>query len=119
MATSAGSCCRDENGFQTSVAVGIQAPRCHWLVSTNDSALAHFILGACVSHNCQTAITPKLTFGSEPMRSSRGRNNLRRTNRTYLGNRSQQLDRLMLLSFAEDRRFGSFSEFTDVIQLFI
>ena len=119
MATSAGSCGGNKNGFQTSVAVGVQPTRCHRFVSANDSSAKHFIFSACVSYYCQSAITPKLTFGSEPMWSSRARNNLRRTNRTYLRDRSQQLNRFVLLSFAQNCSFGSFPKFTDMIKLFI
>src|SRR6516165_1127670 len=119
MSDSAGSRCGDENGLETSVAIDVQPPRGHGLVAPNDSTFTHLILGAGMSDNGQTAVTPELTFGSESMGSAGSSDNLSGPDWTHLWNRSQQLDRLMALSFGEHCSLCSFPKFTNVIQLFI
>jgi len=115
MSDSAGSRCGDENGLETSVAIDVQPPRGHWFVAPNDSTFTHLILGACVSDNGQTAVTPELTFGSESMRSAGSSDNLSRPDWTYLWNRSQQFNRSVSFCFREDSSFRPFPKFTDVI----
>src|SRR5262245_41006756 len=104
----------NENGFETSVAVGVQSTRCHRLVAPYDLACTQFVLGAGVSHNRQAAITPKLPLRSESMRSASGSDDLRCTNRTYLWNCSQQLDRSVQMAFGKDSRLGLLPEFTNM-----
>src|SRR5262245_38303367 len=119
MSDSAGSRCGDENGLETSVAIDVQPPRGHGFVAPNASIFAHLVLGACMSDNGQTAVTPELTFGSESMWSAGGGDDLGRADWTHLGNRSQQFNRSVSSSFREDSSFRSFPKFTNVIQLFI
>src|SRR6516162_553016 len=119
MRNSAGSCSRNENGFQASVAVAVQPPRRDWFIAPHDSASSQLVFGACVSHNCQTAITPKLAFCPKSMWSASRSDDLSSADGTHLWNRSQQLDGLMPLPLSENSGLGSFPEFTNVIQLFI
>src|SRR6516225_7879643 len=85
MSDSAGSRCGDENGLETSVAIDVQPTRGHGLVAPNDSTFPHLILGACMSDNGQTAVTPELTFGSESMWSAGGGDDLGRRGLDPLG----------------------------------
>jgi hypothetical protein len=119
MSDSAPRRCRDENGLETSVAIDVQPPRGHWFVAPNDSTFTHLILGACVSDNGQTAVTPELAFGSESMWSTSRGDDLGRSDWAHLGNRSQQFNRSVSSSFREDSSFRSFPKFTNLIQLFV
>src|SRR6516162_11229597 len=119
MSDSAGGRCGDEKGLETSVAIDVQPPRGYGFVAPNDSTFTHLILGACMSDNGQTAVTPELTFRSESMWSASGGDDLSCADWTHLGNRPQQSDRLMALSFGEHCSLCSFPKFTNVIQLFI